>query len=400
MVKVGVLGYGTVGSGTVELLLNNREVIAARIGQEIEVKYILELRTPPEVSYKEKFTADFNDILNDPEVTVVAEAIGGINPVYGFIKSALEAGKHVVTANKELVAEKGGELLAIAKANKVKFLFEASVGGGIPIIRPLHQCLAGNNILFAAGILNGTSNFILSKMTAEGSSFEAALKKAQALGYAEADPSADVDGIDTCRKICIIASMITQKHVYPSKVYTEGIRNITSELIQVANDSGYAIKLIGRAKPVGDSLEISVAPMAIPKTEMIAGVNQAYNAMEFVGDYVGKVFLNGLGAGKEATASAVVSDIIEAAQRGKCPSALGWENTPAEKIVAVRDMLSTKLVIATDSSDRILEVMPDAKILSSGVATVFLTPLLCESELDGLLGGLDGVKTSIRVLKD
>ena len=224
MKKIAVLGYGVVGSGTVEILYNHKESIEKKIGEDYEVKYILDLRDFPDSPYADKFTKSFDDIVNDPEVDIVVEVLGGVKFAYPYVKSSLEAGKSVVTSNKELVAAYGAELLEIAREKNVNFFFEASVGGGIPIIRPLNQCLSANKIDEIAGILNGTTNFILTKMIKEGMGFDEALKIAQELGYAEKDPTADVEGHDTCRKICILSALAFGKHVYPDNIHTEGDR--------------------------------------------------------------------------------------------------------------------------------------------------------------------------------
>ena len=252
MVKVAVLGHGTVGSGVVELFTQNAKSIASRAGQEIEVKRILDIREFPELPYAEKFTKNFDDILNDPEITIVAEVMGGLSPAFEFTKSLLEHGKSVVTSNKELVATKGAELLQVAKAHNVNYFFEASVGGGIPIIRPMHQCLAANEITEVAGILNGTTNYILTKMIHEAVPFDQALSQAQKLGYAERNPAADVEGHDACRKICILASLAFGSHVYPDTVHTEGITGLTLQDVEYASNWGGVIKLIGRAKKQPD----------------------------------------------------------------------------------------------------------------------------------------------------
>ena len=248
MVKVAVLGHGTVGSGVVELFTQNAKSITSRAGQEMEVKRILDIREFPDLPYADKFTKNFDDILNDPEITIVAEVMGGLSPAFEFTKSLLEHGKSVVTSNKELVASRGAELLQIAKAHNVNYFFEASVGGGIPIIRPMHQCLAANEITEVAGILNGTTNYILTKMIHESVPFDEALAQAQKLGYAERNPAADVEGQDACRKICILASLAFGSHVYPQTVHTEGITGLTLEDVEYASMWGGVIKLIGRAK--------------------------------------------------------------------------------------------------------------------------------------------------------
>ena len=248
MINVAIMGHGVVGSGTAEILINHADRIAEKVKEPLNVKYILDLRDFEGLTYSDKFTKDFNTILNDDEVKIVAEVMGGINPAYDFVKSCLEAGKSVVTSNKELVAAKGAELIKIAKDKNVNFLFEASVGGGIPILRPLVQCLAANEITEIAGILNGTTNYILNKMIVDNMDFSAALSLAQEKGYAEKNPAADIEGHDACRKICILAALGFGKHVYPEQVITEGITNITLDDVEAADTFGCVIKLIGRAK--------------------------------------------------------------------------------------------------------------------------------------------------------
>ncbi len=328
MVKIAVLGYGVVGSGTVEVFYKNKESLEKKAGQELDIKYILDIRDFDDSPYKSKFVKDFDVILNDPEVTVIAEVIGGLKFSYPYVKSALEAGKSVVTSNKELVAAKGAELLAIAKEKNVNFFFEASVGGGIPVIKPIHTCLEANEIDEIAGILNGTTNFILTKMIRDGMGFDEALKIAQDLGYAERDPSADVDGHDTCRKICILASLAFGKHVYPENVHTEGITKITLEDVNYCDSCGSKIKLIGCAKrEEGDEISIGVFPAVIKDDSQLAGVNDVFNAILVRGDATGDVVFYGKGAGKLPTASAVVSDIVSAAKHDKTSISLTWKDS-------------------------------------------------------------------------
>lgn len=328
MVKVAVMGYGVVGSGTVEVFYKNLSSIKTKIGDDdIDIKYILDLRDFCGTPYDGKFIKDFNIILNDPEITVAVEVIGGLNPAYGFVKALLEAGKSVVTSNKELVAEKGAELLRIAREKNVNFFFEASVGGGIPVIRPLHHCMSANEIDEIAGILNGTTNFILTKMINDGMSFDDALSIAQKLGYAERDPSADVEGHDACRKICILASLAFGKHVYPKSVHTEGITKVTLEDVQYCNDFGGAVKLIGWASKRGDKAAVMVCPAFISNESQIASVKDVFNAILVRGDATGDVVFYGKGAGKLPTASAVVSDIIMAAKMRDNSKSLHWEDS-------------------------------------------------------------------------
>lgn len=338
MVKIAVIGYGVVGSGTVEVFYKNLESIEKKIGDSIDIKYILDLRDFTGTPYDEKFIKTFDPIINDKEITVVAEVIGGINPAYQYVKSLLEAGKSVVTSNKELVAEKGAELLRIARDKKVNFFFEASVGGGIPIIRPLHHCLSANEIDEIAGILNGTTNFILTKMISEGMAFDKALSIAQELGYAERDPSADVDGHDACRKICILASLAFGKHIYPKDVHTEGISSITAEDVQYCDDYGCKIKLIGWASRREDKSAVMVCPAFIPESSQLAGVNDVFNAILVRGDATGDVMFYGKGAGKLPTASAVVSDIIMAAKMNDNSKSLYWDDSEQSFVLNKKDI--------------------------------------------------------------
>ncbi len=280
MKKVAVLGFGVVGSGTVEVLHNNKNKITKSAGTELDVKHILDLRDFPESPFKDKLTKNFEDILNDDEVSIVAECMGGINPAYEFSKSLLQRGKSVVTSNKELVAQKGVELLAIAKANNCNYLFEASVGGGIPIIRPLHQCLGANEIEEIVGILNGTTNFILSKMIKDQMNFYDALALAQELGYAEKDPTADVEGHDASRKISILSSLAYGKHVYPERVHTSGISRISLEDVEYAENYNCSIKLIGSVKKLENGKILPIVRAAfVPKTSPIASVDDVFNAI-------------------------------------------------------------------------------------------------------------------------
>ena len=312
--KVALLGYGTVGSGIVEVIQSNKESIARRAGTPIELKYVLDLREFPGDSINEIIVHDFNTILEDDEVEIVAEAMGGINPAYRFAKAVLERGKSYVTSNKELVALHGGELLEIARKNNVNFLFEASVGGGIPIIRPLNQSITADEIYEITGILNGTTNFILTKMKDEGRNFEEVLKEAQELGYAEKNPEADIEGYDACRKIAILASLAFGEHVNFEDIPTEGITKITKEDIFYAERMNCMIKLLGTCKKQDDNIFARVAPMLISKNHPLAMVNDVFNAIFVKGNMVGDVMFYGKGAGKLPTASAVVADIVDAAK--------------------------------------------------------------------------------------
>ena len=335
MVSVAIMGHGVVGSGVAEIITTHKQKLFASIGEEVYIKHILDLREFPDSPLAERFTKNFEDILNDVEVRVVAEVMGGINPAYDFTKRLLKAGKSVVTSNKELVAAKGAELLQIAKDNNVNFLFEASVGGGIPIIRPMNQCLVANNVMEVAGILNGTTNFILTKMIAEGMDFDTALKLAQDLGFAERNPEADVEGHDACRKICILASLAFSKHVYPDNVHTEGITKITLEDVKYATAYNCVIKLIGKVKKLDDGkMDILVAPMFVSKNSQLANIDYEFNGIMVRGDCTGDVVFYGKGAGKLPTASAVVADIIDCCKHLKNRKYLYWADSTKDHFIS------------------------------------------------------------------
>ncbi len=357
-VKFAVLGHGVVGSGVVELFYKNKENIEKRAGTEMDVKYILDLRDFPDSPYKEKFTKDFNDILNDDEVTAVAECMGGVEPAFTFVRSCLEKGKSVSTSNKELVAEKGDILLEIAKKNCCNFFFEASVGGAIPIIRPLHKCLAANDISAVAGILNGTTNFILTKMYNENMPFDEALALAQRLGYAEKDPTADIEGHDACRKICIISSLVFGKHVYPKSVYTKGISQIALDDVKTADSMGFAIKLIASVrKQESGKILPAVMPMLVPYDNIMSNVSDVFNAALVSGDGIDKVMLYGRGAGKLPTASAVLGDVIDSAKHKVNVFSQSWESADDQSFVDSIESFTAKWYIRDAEGSRISEKM-------------------------------------------
>ena len=338
MTDIAVMGYGVVGSGTVEVIYTNKESIEKKIGDSINVKRILDLRDFPNSPYGDKFTKNFEDILNDNDISVVAEVMGGVNPAFDFTKRLLESGKSVVTSNKELVATKGQELLTIAKENNVNYLFEASVGGGIPIIRPIYQCLAGNDIDEIVGILNGTTNFILTKMIKENMTFESALKLAQELGYAEKDPTADVEGHDACRKICILASLAFGYHVYPESVRTEGITKIELCDVEYLKSYNSVIKLIGCVKKdEEDKIFIFVAPAVIGNDSQLSSVDDVFNAILVRGNAIGDVVFYGKGAGKLPTASAVVGDIIDAIRHREKRQNIYWNEAKENYVKPISD---------------------------------------------------------------
>lgn len=333
MVQVAVLGYGTVGSGVVQVLADNKEKITPRAGEEINVKYILDLRDFPGDPYESKVVHDVNIILEDPEVQIICETMGGIKPAYEFSKRAIMAGKSVCTSNKELVAAHGPELLNLAKENHCNYLFEASVGGGIPIIRPINSSLTAEKIESIHGILNGTTNYILTKMDKEGADFEDVLKEAQEKGYAERNPEADVEGYDACRKIAILSSLMTGKYVKYEDIYTEGITKITSADFKYAKALNKSIKLLAMSKDEGDGYVAMVAPCMISQEHPLFSVSDVFNAVFVHGNMLGDAMFYGRGAGKEATASAVVSDVVECARNlGKTVTCL-WD----EEVVTLKD---------------------------------------------------------------
>ena len=325
MTQIAIMGYGVVGSGVVEVLTTHSQSIARRAKEEISIKYILDIRDFENNPLADKFTKNFEDIINDEEVKIVVEVMGGLTPAYEYVKRLLLSGKSVVTSNKELVAAKGAELLQIAMDRNVNFLFEASVGGGIPIIRPISQCLAANDVVEIAGILNGTTNFILTKMIREQMTFSDALTLAQKLGYAERNPSADIEGDDACRKICILASLTYGKHVYPAEVHTQGITAITLEDVEYAEAWGGVIKLIGQVKILENKkIEVSVEPMFVSSESQLSSVDDVFNGIMVRGDATGDVVFYGKGAGKLPTASAVVADVIDCVKHFKARKYLYW----------------------------------------------------------------------------
>jgi homoserine dehydrogenase len=327
MKKIAVLGCGTVGSGVVEVFYKNRQSIQRKAGCPLDIKYIYLRRPRPELPWQDKLCYDFDTILHDPEISIVVEVMGGLHPAGEWIAACLKNNKSVVTANKELIAAQGAQLLALARQHQVNLLFEASVGGGIPIIRPLHQCLGANELDDIQGILNGTTNFILTKMSREGMSFSQALQMAQQLGYAEADPTADVQGLDACRKICILASLAFGSQLYPQLVHCQGITELTPEDVEYARNWGGVIKLIARAHRDPDTQQLSalVAPMFVPHDSQLSTVDDVFNGILVDGDATGQVLFYGKGAGKLPTASAVISDVIDCAKASGTIDTLFWQ---------------------------------------------------------------------------
>ena len=356
MIKTAVMGYGTIGSGVAEILDKNRDVIAGQAGQEVELKYVLDLREFPDSPVADKIVHDFKVIEQDEEVKIVVETMGGLNPAYPFVKACLMAGKHVVTSNKALVAAHGTELLAIARKKHVNFFFEASVGGGIPIIRPLYRCLMGERIEEITGILNGTTNFILTKMDKEGESFENALKEAQNLGYAERNPEADVEGHDTCRKIAILTAMATGKEVNYEDIYTEGITRITDIDFKYAEKMGTSVKLFGTSRIKDGRVLAYVAPVMINKTSPLYSVNDVFNGILVKGNMLGTSMFYGSGAGKLPTASAVVSDIVEIAGHMEDNIPTGWSDEKQPVAPMGEVTFSYFLRLAGKSADKLADV--------------------------------------------
>ena len=334
MGNIALLGLGTVGTGVAELLDKNAAGIAKKAGRPVEIKYILVRRDRPDCPWREKLIQDFELIENDPDIVLVAECMGGVGAAYDYVRRALEAGKHVVTANKELIAEHGYELLSLAREKNLNLLFEASVGGGVPILRPIATCLAANELTEVCGIINGTTNYILTKMLQEDLSYEQALAQAAALGYAEADPSADVDGHDACRKICILAALAFGRQIYPRQVPTMGITGVTRADTALAQMAGYRVKLLGRARRQADGkVCIYVAPHLVPENRLLARVDDVFNGISVRGDAIGETLFYGRGAGKLPTASAVAGDIIDALQHHSARRPIDW-NEGGEDAVA------------------------------------------------------------------
>lgn len=330
MIKIAVLGYGTVGSGVVEVIEKNKDMVNKKAGEELSIKYILDLRDFPGDPYENKVVHDYQTIVNDPEIQIICETMGGTGAAYEFTKQALQVGKSVCTSNKELVAAHGPELLTMAKEHKCNYLFEASVGGGIPIIRPLNYSLTAEKIESITGILNGTTNYILSKMEKEGADFDAVLKRAQEKGYAERNPEADVEGYDACRKIAILSSLMLGENVDYRKVYTEGITKITATDFAYAKELDMSIKLLAMSKEVGDETLAMVAPFMISADHPLHMVNGVFNAVFVHGNMLGDSMYYGKGAGKLPTASAVVSDVIDCARHiGKVIMCF-WDATDAK----------------------------------------------------------------------
>lgn len=392
--NVAILGFGVVGSGVAEVISKNADAILENSGTELKLRRILDIRDFENNPFSSLMTKNFDDVLNDEKIDIVVETMGGVMPAFDFVSACLKKGKHVVTSNKELVAKRGYELLTLARENNVNFLFEASVGGGIPIIRPISRCLAGNRISEIAGILNGTTNFILDKMIVDKMSFEDALKLAQDNGFAERDPSADVDGHDACRKICILASLAFGHHVYPDGVYTEGISKIMLKDVEDAAKLGYVIKLIARTKMLeSGKIIIMVSPALVKKESILASVNGVFNACLVRGDATGDILMYGKGAGKLATASAVVGDVIDCAANSEKRKFFGWE-APKENFIEDHENAETALFVRfaqTGIAEKIRSVLPVTVLDEADGETLVVTGVDTEKVLAADLDKL-GIK--------
>ena len=380
MIKAAIMGYGTIGSGVLEVLQINQSSIAKRVGDGIEVKYILDLRDFPGDPIQDKIVHDYKTIAEDEEVRIVVETMGGVEPAYTFVKTMLEAGKHVTTSNKALVAAKGAELIALAKEKNVNFMFEASVGGGIPIIRPLNSCLTADEIEEITGIVNGTTNYMMTKMSEEGSEFADVLKDAQEKGYAEKDPTADIEGYDACRKIAILTSLVCGQQVDFEDIHTEGITKITATDIKYAKAMGRAIKLLASSKKTEGGYVAMVAPYLLPKTHPLYSVNDVFNAIFVHGNVLGDAMFYGSGAGKLPTASAVVADVVEMAKNLDKNIPVEWSSKKLELVDYKKS--SSQFFVRTEGTDQ------------AAVEKVFGTVSYVEAEgVTGELGFVTGTMT-------
>ncbi|MBE7020869.1 MAG: homoserine dehydrogenase [Ruminococcaceae bacterium] len=401
MAKVAVMGYGVVGSGVVEALDMNKVSIRNRVKEPVEVKYILDIREFKDDPFGHLITKDFDKIANDPEISVVAEVMGGLNPAYDFTKKLLMAGKSVVTSNKELVATYGAELLKIARENKVNYLFEASVGGGIPVIRPIYACLAANEINSVMGILNGTTNYILTKMYKDGVSFESALKEAQELGYAERNPAADVEGHDACRKIAILTSLVCGKNVDYNKINTVGITDIDELDVVYAEKMDSVIKLIGASEVFADKVYSSVEPCILNNSHPLAGIEDVFNGVLINGNAVDDVMFYGRGAGKLPTASAVVADIIDCVRNKDGFEKYSWEPSDSEFVAPYEENKASYLVRIQGEAnsvqiEKIFGDLETVTVADSEFAVI--TPYISNKELDSVLKELPVIK-KIKIIK-
>lgn len=390
MVSIALLGFGCVGSGTAEVLTENKKIIEERLGCEYQIKYILDLREFPDSPFGKLVVHDFNIILNDKDVTVVAEMMGGSHPAYDFTKACLEAGKSVITSNKEVVAKYGVELGEIAAKSGARYMFEASVGGGIPLIRPMTVDLASNKIKKINGILNGTTNYIITSMRDAGVSFEDALREAQRLGYAEANPEADVEGIDAARKAVILGAVSTGKLISPDMIHREGITKITLSDVALARKLGYEIKLIGYVEDIDGKLMCFVSPMAVPTSNPLARVDGVFNGVLINANMVGEVMFYGPGAGKLPTASAVVADIVDViAKRNTEAGALGWIAALESDVADFTEFSCRRMVVTSEAVDGAVE--------ADGVYA-YISDAMTEKDADALKAGNSSIIAIYRML--
>ena len=379
--KVAIMGYGTIGSGVAEVLEVNKDVIAKRVGEPLELKYVLDLRDFEGDPIADKIVHDYKTIVEDPEVDIVVETMGGVEPAYTFVKAMLEAGKNVATSNKALVADKGADLIATAKANNVNFMFEASVGGGIPIIRAIQECLTGDVVEEIAGIVNGTTNYMMTEMSEKGSDFDDVLKDAQAKGYAEKDPTADIEGHDACRKIAILTSLVAGRHVDYNDIPTEGISHITATDIKYAKAMGRAIKLLATSKEVGDTYVARVAPFLLEPSHPLYNVNGVFNAVFVHGNMLGDGMFYGSGAGKLPTASAVVGDVVRMAKHVNMNIKIEWHHDKLE--LADASQMENRFFVRTTSDKAAVEAaFGEVEYVDAGVSGElgFVTSLMKECD--------------------
>ncbi|MCL2408228.1 MAG: homoserine dehydrogenase [Oscillospiraceae bacterium] len=401
MIEVAVLGFGVVGSGIVEVLDKNSAEITRNAGQEIRVKYILDMRDFPGSPYERLLVKDFGIIERDPGVSIVVEAIGGAGQAFDFARRTLSAGKSLVTSNKELVAERGYELLQLAGEKGVNFLFEAAVGGGIPVIRPVAQCLSANKISEIYGILNGTTNYILSEMEKNGAEFSAALADAQKKGYAEQDPTADIEGTDACRKICILSSLAFGKHIYPDFVPAEGITGVTRDDMQFAGSLGYRIKLLGRARAVQDKIAAYVAPHLVSFDNILSGVSGVTNGVTVRGNASGDIVLVGAGAGKLPTASAAVADVIDAVKHMYAKKQISWQNGDKSDTVAPSVLESSWYIRTNAERSKIEREFGEVVFAESAPgATAFKTAVMSGKKVNDILARGINALSLFRVMGD
>ena len=399
MIKVAVMGYGTIGSGVVEVLDINKKAIEKRVNDTVEVKYVLDLRDFEGDPIQSKIVHDYKVIANDPEVSIVVETMGGVEPAYTFVKTMLEAGKHVTTSNKALVAEKGAELLALAEKKNVNFMFEASVGGGIPIIRSLKSCLTADEIVEITGIVNGTTNYMMTEMTEKGSDFDDVLKDAQAKGYAEKDPTADIEGYDAGRKIAILTSLVCEQQVDFEDIHTEGISHITATDIKYAKAMGRAIKLLATSKKVENGYTAMVAPFLLSKEHPLFSVNGVFNAIFVKGNVLGDAMFYGSGAGKLPTASAVVADVVEIARHKDINIPVEW-NPEKVELADYTESVNKFFVRTKASKDQVAAAFGNVEYVEAeGVSDElgFVTEEMTEKVFEEKKAALADVLQTIRV---